>query len=151
MLDVLCGEVELGEYGEAIAVGDVLRRRGLRLSEPFFGTGLDLTELRFDRCAGLTGSSPPVMIAGEVHAIASVHVRLVRRDGAWAPDPGSAVLEPLETTRATRRPPPRMRWRSDGSGRRWATRDLCDGDELLWGWRFTLLDASVEPEAPAGR
>ncbi len=151
MLDVLCGDSELGEYGEVVAVGDVVRRLGVRRRTVWFGTGLDEIEYWFDRYAGLTGSGEAVVLSGEIDAIASVYTRVTRSpDGAWGPQRGSASLEPLASTRDTRRPLRRVAWTVDppstsprsGAWGRW---DPWEGDESLWGWRVTLTDAVVEP------
>lgn len=150
MLDVLCSDMELGEYGEVIAVDDVVRRLGVRRRSEWFGTDLDQIEYWFDRYAGLVGSGEVIVLSGEIDAIVSIYTRATRStDGVWGPRAGSARLEPLSSTRDTRRPLRRVAWAVDtpsasherGARGRWDPRE---GDESLWGWRVTLADAAVE-------
>jgi hypothetical protein len=149
VLDVLCSDMELGEYGEVIAVGDAVRRLGVRRRTEWFGTGLDQIEYWFDRYAGLVGTGEIVVLSGEIDAIASVYTRVTRLpDGAWGPRPGSASLEPLASTIDTRRPlryiAPTAGPPSISQGGAWGRWDPREGDESLWGWRVTLADVDIE-------
>lgn len=157
MLEVLCSEMELSEYGESVAVGEVVRRRGVRRRGSAFGTGLDEIEHWFDRYAGVVGAGEPLIIGGEIDAIAAISTTVTRAaDGTWGPRRGSSRLEPLATTAATRRPLRRIRWESRaGHDGWWGQPDLREGDEQLWGWRFVLVDAwaqvaAVAPDASFG-
>ena len=141
--------MELGEYGEVVAVGDVVRRLGVRRRTEWFGTGLDQIEYWFDRYAGLVGTGEAVVLSGEIDAIAAVYTRVTcLPGGAWGPRRGWASLEPLASTRDTRRPLRLVVQSADspsdpgrGAWARWEPRE---GDESLWGWRVTLVDVEIE-------
>ena len=150
MLDVWCSETELAEYGQVIEVGESIRRLGVQSQEVWFGTGLDQIEYRFDRYAEVVGGLTPLAIAGEVVSIAAIYVLLTERDGAWDVQLGSSWLEPLSSTRQTRRPPRRIAWTESGPNNkgdvhRWGRPDYREGDESLWGWRLSLAEATIEP------
>jgi hypothetical protein len=149
VLQVLCSESELGEYGESIAVGDLVSRTAARAEGGYFGTDLDLVGWRFDRYADATGSEPTT-ISGTVVAIDAVHVRLTGTEEGWTALPGSARLEPRRTTAGTRRPPDRVEWGppsppdEEGAVYRVGLHRIEEGDELLSGWLLTLSEERVE-------
>ena len=147
MLRVLCSESELGDHGEAVAVGDRIARSASRIDHAAFGTALDEVEWRLDRDAVAAGPGA-VTVSGVVRSISAVYVDLIRLgDCTWAPATGSAHLEPLTTTAATRRPEaPADRSASPaGAADRFGAPLVVDGDERLSGWLLTLDEEAVAP------
>lgn len=135
MLRVLCSESELGGDDEALVVGGRLARPASRVEDTVFGTALDEVEWRLDRDAVAAGREA-VTVSGVVRSISAVYVDLIRLgDCTWAPATGSAHLEPLTTTAATRRPEEQV---DRGA-------PLVDGDERLSGWLLTLDEEAVGP------
>ena len=110
MLRVLCSESELGEYGVVVTVGEHISRLAARIEEPYYGTDLDTIEWRFDQYADAIGYESAT-ISGTVAAISAVYVQLTSDpEGGWKARPGSAHLEPLDTTSATRKIEPVIEW-----------------------------------------
>lgn len=146
-MQVRCSRGELEEYGETIAVGDRVERAGVRRpSEAFFGTALDDVEWELERYHSLV-AAPSFLIIGTVTAIDAVFARIARREEGWGPILGSAWLERVASTRASRRPVPRIRWHDGPGPGRWGTPAPEDGDESAYGWLLTLGDASATPLA----
>ena len=149
MLRVLCSESELGEDGEALVVGDRIARPASRVEDTVFGTALDEVEWRLDRDAVAAGREA-VTVSGVVRSISGVYVDLIRLgDCTWAPATGSAHLEPLTTTAATRRSDEQVD-RSvasapDDAGDPFDAPLVLDGDERLSGWLLTLDEEAVDP------
>lgn len=145
VLRVLCSESELGEHGEAVAVGDRIARSASRIDHAAFGTALDEVEWRLDRDAVAAGPDA-VTVSGVVHSISAVYVDLIRLgDCTWAPATGSAHLEPLTTTAATRRPEAPTDRGAAPALDRFAAPLVVDGDERLSGWLLTLDEEAVAP------
>ena len=122
-------------------------RPASRIDHAAFGTALDEVEWRLDRDAPTSGREA-VVVSGVVRTISAVYVDLIRLGGCtWAPATGSAHLEPLTTTAATRRP----QEQDDRSAApaeaadRFGAPDLLEGDELLSGWLLTLDEEAVGP------
>lgn len=150
MLQVLCSSTELEEYGEVLQVHDRVRRLGGRRRGRFFGTELDEVEWSFDRYAGVAGDGA-VTISGLVVALQAVFVRLTQRPGAgWTVEPGSAHLEPIFSTAATRRPQTRTAWSEltpgKGAGRvvRYGHRVVNEGDEDFSSCLVTLNEERID-------
>lgn len=141
VLQVLCGETELAEYSEVIALGDRIERQAARLPR-HLGAALDGAEWTLDRYAAVVGC-PVATITGVVVAIDAVFVRMTREpSGSWAPAVGPPHLEPVSTTALTRRPGRSIvNARSSRPGEHGGRREfdaMQEGDERLSGWRFTL-------------
>ncbi|NYF14993.1 hypothetical protein HDC34_003328 [Pseudoclavibacter sp. JAI123] len=156
MIRVLCSVSELEEDGEVVTVGDRVERQAEFASRGFFGTELDRIRWHFDQYAEARVSQP-WLISGTVESLSAVYValaqvRLPRQE--WMHVPGSARLEPLESTRETRspqrerertallkQPPPADVFGSYGHPLAYPK----DGDEDHAGWCFTLVDETVRP------
>lgn len=144
-MQVRCGPAELGEYGEAIAVGDRIERPAVRRSgEAFFGTALDDVEWELDRYHALV-AAPSFLIVGTVTGIDAVFARIGLGEEGWAPIPGSARLEPVPSTRATRRVAPRTRRPEAPGPAPWGASAPEDGDEHAYGWLLALDEATAVP------
>lgn len=150
VLRVLCSDSELDENGEVIAVGDCLSRLAGRVENVYYGTDLDSLEWRFDQYADAIGYHAAT-ISGRVTAISAVYVRLTKAvEGGWTARLGSAHLEPLDTTAATRRIEDVIDWGplspTDEHGRAYRTGypRIHEGDEHLSGWVITLEAPRVQ-------
>ncbi len=144
VLRVLCSESELEENGEVIAVGDRVSRLAGRVEGPYYGTDLDSIDWRFDQYAEDIGYEAAT-ISGQVTEISAIYVqRTAAAEGGWTARPGSAHLEPLSTTEATRKIVDLIDWGPpsppDEHGRAYSIGHarVEEGDELLSGWVFTL-------------
>lgn len=150
VLLVLCSDSELDEYGEVLRVGDHVRRMAARREAGvYFGTELDAVEWQFDRYADILGRES-VTISGTTTAIHAVFVLLTKSPEGWTARPGSARLEPLSTTAATRKPVEVIDWEPptppDDRGRsfRRGHRRIEEGTEQLTGWVVTLSEPRIE-------
>ncbi|MGT2427418.1 hypothetical protein [Amnibacterium kyonggiense] len=155
MLRVLCSDSELDENGEVITVGDGVSRLAGRVQGTYFGTDLGSIDLHFDQYAEDLGHESAT-VSGRVAAISAVHVRRSRGDeGGWTAQPGSAHLEPLETTAATRKPREVIDWGPPSAphenGRRYSLgrARIKEGDELLHGWVFRLDPWNIQLRSPS--
>ncbi len=92
--EVLCGETELQEYGEVIAIGNRIERRAGRRSEDSYGAELDRVTWAFDRYVEYTGAEK-ALIRGDVVRIETVFVFLTKTPGR-----SNAVPRRLLTPRA---------------------------------------------------
>ncbi len=150
MLDVLCTASELAEYGEVLVVRDRLERLAVTITPNFYGTELDEIEWVFDRFAQVgSGGRKTATISGVIVSIDAVYVRLTRKSRGWAPAAGTATLERLERTAATRRPECRIAWGAasvpdeHGHANRTGYPVFEEGDESFTGWVITLADEHV--------
>lgn len=150
MLAVLCTDSELAEEGEVLSVGDQVARLAVTATPDFYGTDLDRIEWVLDRYAQVaSGGRRIAEISGTIASIDAIYVALSLNLTGWAPAAGTATLERLETTTATRRPERRIAWgptvAMDAQGR--ATRAgypvLEEGDEHFSGWVITLAEERV--------
>jgi hypothetical protein len=152
---MLCSESELGEYGVIVAVGEHVSRLAARIEQPYYGSDLDALEWRFDQYADAIGYESAT-ISGTVAAISAVYVQLTSNpEGGWTARPGSAHLEPLDTTSATRKIEPVIEWGppsppdKDGHSYRAGHARIHEGDEHLSGWVITLESPHLELNSAA--
>ncbi|WP_375406881.1 hypothetical protein [uncultured Amnibacterium sp.] len=110
VLRVLCSIHELEEDGEVVRIGDHIRRLASRNEIADYGTDLDNIEWHLDHEAEAAGDPAPT-ISGRVAAISAIYVRLTGSPGhGWTAQHGSAHLEPLESTAATRHVQHTINW-----------------------------------------
>lgn len=154
MLRVLCSRSELEENGEVIAVGDNVSRLASYGEHVYYGTELDALEWHFDQYADAFGD-PATTISGQVTAISAVFVRLTRATDGWTARLGSAQLEPLTTTSATRTIEDTIDWGPvsppdpDGHSYSVGYPQIREGDELHAGWVITLASPTFTAHAPS--
>jgi hypothetical protein len=150
VLRLLCSEPELGEYGNVVSVGEYISRPAARIEQSYQATESDTVEWRFDQRADAIGYEWAT-ISGTGAAISAVSVQLTTHcEGGWTARLGSAHVEPLDTTSATRRieplidrgppsPPDK-----DGHSYRAGHARIQESDERLSVWVITLESPLLE-------